>query len=50
MLMRYVEVMTSGKPQVMKKIDSFVCACVVLCDVFLITLVGELTYLRPQHT
>ena len=50
MLMRYVEVMTSGKTTSSEKIGSFVCACVVLCNVFLVTLVSELTYLRPQHT
>ena len=41
--------MTSGTPQV-GKIGSFVCACFFVCDVFLVTHVGELLHLRPLHT
>ena len=43
--MKYDEVMTSGTPQVGKKIGSFVCVCF-----FLVTHVGELKHLRLLHS
>ena len=49
MLMRYIEVMTSGKTLVMKKLVAL-SVHVLFCAVFLVILLGELTYLRPQHT
>ena len=49
MLMRCVEVMTSGKTLVVKKLVTM-SVHVLFCAVFLVILLGELTYLRPKHT